>query len=946
MAIPAQRLWECFDELVELEPADADLRLEHLAIDEPELAQELRGLLAADRCREAVLDQPIGEDLTAVAAEITEEGPSALGQTFGPWVVVGLIGRGGMGEVWEVRRADGAYDQTAALKVLRIGLDSPAALGRFQAERQILATLDHPAIARLLDGGRAANGRPYLVMERIVGVPITAHAAAAQLAVGERVRLIRELCDAVDVAHRALVVHRDIKPTNVLVTPGGQPKLLDFGIAKLLDPELEAAETRLEDRALTPAYAAPEQILGQAITTATDVYALGVLSFELLTGGVPHPRSTSSWGRLVAELGTEGVVRPSAAVRERLRAERGGERSVNLPRTQELEGDLDAIVSKALEPDPKRRYRSAAELGDDLDRHLRGLPVLARPATAWYRFGRFAARHRAGMAAATIGVVSLLAALVVSLLQTRRAEAEAQRAERAREVLVSVLEGADPENTRGREVTVRELLEQSGPRIEREVADDPELRDELLMAVARVEVSLGDYESAVARARHAFTSMQARGGGAASAKATRELAAVLAAAGEYHQAEALLTPLLTDLRAASGSDRVAIAEVEVQLGGVLETLDRPEEAQPMLEHAAEVLEVELGEDHPDTLNAAGVLAMVLDSQDRLDRAVPLYRRVATGLERHFGSDSPQTLIAFHNVAMGLLWSGEYRESEQWFDRTIAGMERVLGPEHPRLAFTLNQYANLLSQLERDDEADVATRRAMAVFAGIEADHPEVANGHHSLAISALRRDDWQGADVEFAQAVALWEKTVGPEHGSVGIARAYRAIALAHLGAADRARQELAVGLEILEGSAGGRLVNGLRAAAEVESVLGNGEGALDYARRSHQLGSEVFGVDHPVTDAAALNLARVLVDLGQDTEAAALVEQVRGHQLERDPDSGRLAQCDLLAGRIAWAAGRPEAEAHFRLAEQQLLKRRAAEHPRVREVRGWLARIGSTAQP
>lgn len=946
MSIPAQRLWECFDELVDLDPSAADLRLDELEASDPELAHELRGLLDADRRPDAVLDQPVGEDLTALAAEVAEDGPSALGRTFGAWVVIGLIGRGGMGEVWEVRRADGAYDQTAALKVLRIGLDSEAALKRFQAERQILASLDHPAIARLLDGGRTLDGRPFLVMERVVGSPITVHAAAAELGVRDRVRLIQELCEAVDVAHRALVVHRDIKPSNVLVTAGGQPKLLDFGIAKMLDPELEAAETRLEDRALTPAYAAPEQILGAAITTATDVYALGVLSFEILTGAVPHGRSASSWGRLVADLATEGVVLPSSAARERLRAEGNARRPLNLPRAQELEGDLDAIVSKALEPDPKRRYRSAAELADDLDRHLRGLPVLARPATAWYRIGRFVARHRAGVAATAVGALALVAALVVSLSQTRRAEAEARRAERAREVLVSILEGADPENTRGREVTVRELLEQSGPKIEREVADDPELRDELLMAVARVEVSLGDYEPAAARARAAFTSMHARSSGAVSAKATRELAAVLAAAGEYQEAEALLKPLRADLLATRAADDVEVAQIGVQLGGVLETLDRPEEAQPILEHAVVVLEAELGEDHPDALNAAGVLAMVLDSQDRLDQAVPLYRRVAAGLERLFGADSPQTLIASHNVAMGLLWSGEYRESQQWFERTIEGMERVLGADHPRLAFTLNQYANLLSQVERDDEADRATRRAMGVFAALDAGHPEVANGHHSLAISALRRDDWKAADVEFSMAVQLWERTLGVGHGSVGIARAYRAIALANLGAADRARQEAAAALEVLEGSAGGRLVNGLRAAAEVESVLGDREEALRFARRAHELGAAVFGADHPVTDSAALMLARALIDLGQGAEAATLVDLVREHQLRRDPDSGRLAQCDLLAGRIALAGGRPEAEAYFRLAEQQLLKRRPPEHPRVHEIRRWLARIGSTPQP
>ena len=397
---PAPRLNEAaaiFGELVELGPEAMRARLAALEAAEPALARLVRELLAADSAAGGFLEAGAAEyapRLNALEADPGLESDSAPGQAIGPYVLVSLLGRGGMGEVWVAERRDGQFEQRVALKLLRKGIDSEGIRRRFVQERQVLARLDHPNIARLLDGG-TADGRPYFVLELVEGRPITEYSRERRLPLEGRLLLVATCCDAVDAAHRRLVVHRDIKPSNVLVTEDGQVKLLDFGIAKVLSAEAGSADfTQVEERVLTPSYAAPEQILGEPVTTATDVYALGVLLYRLLTGVLPHARTSASAAQLASEVESETIEKPSRAVGHADLEQAGlpAHESAKLPAL--LEDDLDAIVLKALRREPDRRYPGAAALGEDLRRHLAGLRVEARPDTFSYRAGKFVRRHR------------------------------------------------------------------------------------------------------------------------------------------------------------------------------------------------------------------------------------------------------------------------------------------------------------------------------------------------------------------------------------------------------------------------------------------------------------------------------------------------------------------------------------------------------------------------
>ena len=414
-----RRIAGLFDELVELGPVPRSRRLDGIAATEPELAGAVRRLLAADDTERRLLETPL--ELAAPRVEVGEatEPPP---ERAGPYRIAGLLGSGGMADVYAAERDDGAFDQRAAIKVLRRGLDTADILARFLRERRILARLEHPAIARLLDGGALGDGRPYLVMERVDGRPIHLYAEENALSVEERLRLLLAACDAVGYAHRNLVVHRDLKPSNVLVSAGGEVKLLDFGIAKLLGPDLGGAQTVREVRVLTPAYAAPEQLAGEPTTTATDVWGLGALAFELLVGEPPLARLASSRSGDPPALATEPPPRASSRVLELSAASVEGRR-----RAARLRGDLDTILEKALAVDPARRYLSAEALAEDLRRHLDGRPVRARPASLGYRAGKFLRRHRAGVAAALLGVGSLAIGGGVALWEARIAARERAR---------------------------------------------------------------------------------------------------------------------------------------------------------------------------------------------------------------------------------------------------------------------------------------------------------------------------------------------------------------------------------------------------------------------------------------------------------------------------------------------------------------------------------------
>jgi serine/threonine protein kinase len=432
-----------FNDAADIPPAERSAFLEKACRGDVELMKEVESLIAASEKSNGFMS---GAIRSAAESMISTTTSPVEGERLGSYCIVREIGRGGMGAVYLAVRADDQYEKQVAIKLVKRGMDTERVLARFRSERQILASLDHPNIARLLDGGTTADGRPFLVMEYIQGEPITTYCNSRDLSIRQRCELFRQVCSAVQFAHQKLVVHRDIKPGNILVTEDGTPKLLDFGIAKLLDTRSTQQQTIGAHQLLTPDYASPEQVQGEPITTATDVYLLGGVLYELLTARCPHVFKTDSVYEIERVICKTDVDRPSTVVQGRLR--------------RELSGDLDNILLTALRKEPDRRYRSVDQFSDDLRRYLTGLPVSARPDTIGYRTGKFIRRNALAVAAASLLAIAITSGVISTLYQARRTEEQRQQAEQARAVAENNQHRAEQESSRAEEARLRAEREQ------------------------------------------------------------------------------------------------------------------------------------------------------------------------------------------------------------------------------------------------------------------------------------------------------------------------------------------------------------------------------------------------------------------------------------------------------------------------------------------------------
>ena len=640
-------------------------------------------------------------------------------RAIGSYRVLREIGRGGMGTVYQAARADDAFQKIVAIKVIRRGLDTDDLIDRFRGERQILAMLDHPNITRLLDAGSTADGLPYFVMEYIEGEPIDVYCNRTGLPVAERLKLFREVCAAVSYAHRNLVIHRDIKPGNVLVTTEGIPRLVDFGIAKLLDSGSGPDATLTVLHPLTPEYASPEQIRGEPVTTATDVYSLGVLLYMLLTGQRPYRGTMSAPAEVERTICEEEPQKPSEAVSEDRRLARC------------LDGDLDNIVLMALRKDARRRYSSVEQFSEDIGRHLAGLPVIARADTLKYRATKFVRRHKAGVAAAALLIAVLVAGIAATAWQARRAAAERDRArietakaERINSFLEDMLTYSSPSYdspnpAKDKDAKVSEVLEQAAKRAEAELADQPEILAEVQRDIGGVYVTQGRIDQAEPLLRSALEKVKKLRGSESSDCVVigNALANCLLIKGDHAGAEALFRANIEIGRKAARSGHGDPKTLAYSLGGYGGMLDRQGDnsAELYLREALQSASGFQGKDRAFVAMLYNNLGHVafrkgdLNESERLGRAaIDEYRHLPPGTY-------VEMAVSLSNLGAVLIRQGKYAEAEPFVREGLDLRRRILGDSHPDTAMGWYRLSDLLYNEGDYTRAEEAVRTSLDVF---------------------------------------------------------------------------------------------------------------------------------------------------------------------------------------------------------------------------------------
>ncbi|MEO8561647.1 MAG: serine/threonine-protein kinase [bacterium] len=680
------------------------------------------------------------------------------GRRIGAWRIVREIGRGGMARVFLAERADGVYAQTVAIKLLRSSLDTEIDRNRFRVERQILAKLNHPNIARLLDGGVTDDGLSYLVLEHVDGQPLDRYCDSHDASLATRLELFATVAQATQYAHSNLVVHRDLKPSNIFVSADGTVKLLDFGLAKLLESGLspDAPATRAGQIWLTPEYAAPEQIFGEAVTTLTDVYQLGAVLYELLAGRRPFDDRSDSSHALAEAVMHEDPPLPSTF-------------------RPELRGDLDAIVMTALRKEPQRRYASPAAMIEDLHRYRDHMPVRARRATLGYRTQRFITRHRAGVAIAAVALVGLIAAGVRERTLRARAEGEARKAIAVEDYLIRVFDVADPfapPDRRGENLTARAIVDRGAARIDSVLAGQPEVQSELRRVIARVYSNLGLFDRAAPMLRIQLAQRRALYGAThpAVAQTLDELGVVLQQQDDFAGAEPLLREAVAQRRALLGSADSSTAESIDHLAVLLEERDRYDQAEPMLREALATRRALFGESDARVAESIDHLAHVLWSKGAYDDAEPLYRQALAIRERLLGPDHPITAQTVHNLAQVQQLRGKLDDSEALFRRALASKRKSLGNAHPSVTVNLNNLANLLRQRGRLAEAETLAREALALDRKIFGErHTYVAASLDNLATILRMKGEFPEATRMYQQSLDVNRALYGAEHRSVAL---------------------------------------------------------------------------------------------------------------------------------------------------------------------------------
>jgi serine/threonine-protein kinase len=854
--------------MLEADPDDPDAWLDDRCGDEPALRVEVWSLWRAYQ------EGPLSGDMRgadwldasgAVPASVTEGLDPALeaGTRVGAYRVTGEIGVGGMSVVYRAERADGDYDRTVAIKLLQRRLHADDAEARFRAERQVLASLDHPNIARLLDGGVTEGGRPYLVMEYIDGVPLTQYAEAQALDLDARLDLLLQVADAVQAAHGSLVVHRDLKPSNVLVTEADGPptvKLLDFGIAKLLDDSLPVTrpETRTGHPLMTPSYAAPEQVRGGEITVATDVYQLGVLAYELLAGARPFDtegKRLTEIERLIVET---DPARPSRATTPEAVPARA------------LREDLDTIVLQALRKGPGRRYRSVEALAADLRRHRRREPIHARTATLSYRARKFVQRHRWGLGT-TVGVVLLMAAALVAVLHEReQARREARTAEQVSAFLVDLFEASDPNESQGDTLTARTLLRRGRDRLS-ELDDEPAVQAEMMHVLGQTHRRRAQYDEAQALLRRALALRSSVHGDThpATLESLSALALLHRDRGHFPAADSLLQTVIRVRRALRGDTHPSVVEALMYRGFVQRRRGDLPGAARSLREALDAKRARAGE--PDLLTAELLFnqAAVLREQRRLAAARPLQRRSLDLVRQFTDGPHPGVVANLGNLALLRNEQGHPAAADSLYRAAIEQATALYGPEHPQVALWTGNLGTVHLEQFRYAAADSLFRRALAIDRAVhEMPHPSAALRLDNLADTHSEAGRYAAADSTYRAALRMMRRVHTPPHP---------------------------------------RVANVLRDYGQLRMRAGRLDSAAAMLERSVAMSRQGRPPDSSDVHTATLRLATVRERQGNARAADSLARPVLGASATGDSSTVQTGRALRILADVARRRGRPE---------------------------------------
>jgi eukaryotic-like serine/threonine-protein kinase len=786
-----QQVKALFHEATELAPEARAAFIEQSCHGDAELAGELRLLLESHDEAQNFIEQPAVSPVSDILPP--GEIDPWKDKTIGQYRVLSEIGRGGMGLVLLAVRADDQFRQNVAIKVLRRGMDTDDILRRFRNERQILASLNHPNIANLYDGGTTPDGLPYFVMEHVEGLRLLQYVDEHDLSVNERLELFRKICTAVQHAHQNLIIHRDLKPNNILVTHGGEVKLLDFGVAKLVNPELAGGmtETQANLRVMTPEYASPEQVLGQHVTTATDIYSLGVILYELLTGVRPYELKDTSPAELSRAICHSEPSKPSDAVvsghwsvvsgkeqSTKRQAQRVGSSDGRLtsddgrkviPQSairnpKFLRGDLDNIVLKALKKEPARRYLSVEQFSEDIRRHLEGLPVIARKDTFGYRAGKFVRRHKVGVAATLLIMLALVAGIVATVQQARVARLERDKAKRINTFLQDMLGAATPQS-KGVDVKVVDVLEEASRRAKTELADQPEIMGDVLLTLGVTYISLGRYDLAEPDLRVGLN-------------------ASLKANGEPHPTTATtmgwLGLALAYLNKAQEGEQISRRAVELQrrlhpgghedlgvalysLGANLLTKGEAKTAVPFLEEAEVKIKQYLGEAHGYHLATLGMLGRAREQSGDAGGAESLYRQaidIGRRVEYRYRIYLAQAL---GYLGVLLIKKGNYSEAESAMRESIDIYREQLGDSNYSIGVGQKELGSLYFLQGDYAKAEQEYKEGLVhlqKYLGRE--HPVSVSAIVGLGVTLTRAGKPQQGQIYLREALEIRKKLLPP----------------------------------------------------------------------------------------------------------------------------------------------------------------------------------------